>query len=74
MQLYHSIHAKGENVDDVLREAESKDLDKEELDQNDAMETELDAPLKDSTIDPDKQAEVRQALADYTFIYSPRIG
>lgn len=33
------------------------------------METELDAPLGDSVVDTDKQAEVRQALGDYIYFY-----
>ncbi|KAJ5714965.1 uncharacterized protein N7483_012146 [Penicillium malachiteum] len=53
-QLYHSIHAKGENVEDVLREAEASGItedvnavgDDEEMDTEDiAMEGEPEASI-----------------------------
>ncbi|KAL2223457.1 hypothetical protein M432DRAFT_57676 [Thermoascus aurantiacus ATCC 26904] len=46
---YHSIHAKGENVEDILREAEAAEAAQEEgLDYAEGMETgdaELEAPI-----------------------------
>lgn len=57
-QLYHSIHAKGENVDDVLREAQTGQPDDQEINEDDYMETEAEAPRMDSTADISQQAEV----------------
>ena len=54
-QLYHSIHAKGENVEDVLREAQ----DAAELpDQDDYMDEEIESPAEGSK----KRAKVRIAV------------
>ncbi|GES62677.1 survival motor neuron [Aspergillus terreus] len=50
-KLYHSIHARGENVEDVLREAEAAELEKSqqqdeepEVDSKDAMEADVEPP------------------------------
>ncbi|KAJ5653440.1 hypothetical protein N7490_000443 [Penicillium lividum] len=40
-QLYHSIHAKGENVEDVLREAEETRLSEEGRSKKDADEVDV---------------------------------
>ncbi|RMJ26431.1 hypothetical protein PHISP_02703 [Aspergillus sp. HF37] len=52
-KLYHSIHAKGENVDDVLREAEAAE---EPPEQDDYMDAENEAPA-----DGNVQAEIPAA-------------
>jgi hypothetical protein len=48
-QLYHSIHAKGENIEDVLRGAEGAGLDEEQnlLDEGDVI-AEDDAMVAES--------------------------
>ncbi|RJE25539.1 hypothetical protein PHISCL_02151 [Aspergillus sclerotialis] len=56
-KLYHSIHAKGENVEDVLREAQASEPADQEINGDDYMETEADAPGVDSTVDISQQAE-----------------
>ncbi|KAJ5763388.1 hypothetical protein N7533_002069 [Penicillium manginii] len=54
-QLYHSIHAKGENVDDVLREAEDAGITKDvDMNEDETMEgTEGAAP----TVEAEAEAQ-----------------
>lgn len=47
MQLYHSIHAKGENVEDVLREAEVKEAGEKSGPAEHTMTMETDAKSSD---------------------------
>lgn len=49
MQLYHSVHAKGENVENVLREADAEDAGKsagydEQQGHEQRMETDVETP------------------------------
>lgn len=60
-QIYHSIHAKGENVEDVLSVAENDDG---ELDQNEYMDA--GEPVE-SAADESKQAVCATGLV--MFIY-----
>ncbi|KAL1999844.1 hypothetical protein VTN02DRAFT_3887 [Thermoascus thermophilus] len=69
-KLYHSIHAKGENVEDVLRRAEAEAAESaqdEGLDYGEAMETgdaEMEAPLDIEDESAARVSEVKQAAED----------
>ncbi|KAL2013941.1 hypothetical protein VTN00DRAFT_1466 [Thermoascus crustaceus] len=71
-KLYHSIHAKGENVEDVLRQAEAEAAESaqdEGLNYAEAMETgdaELEAPLdgEDESAARVPSNEVKQTAED----------
>lgn len=52
-QLYHSIHAKGENVDDVLRAADEEESGQAEpVDAEEQMETGGESPAVVPTVVP----------------------
>lgn len=59
-QLYHSIHAKGENVDDVLREAEDAGLTKDvDMNEDETMEgTEGAAPTLEAEASAEYEPQV----------------
>ncbi|KAJ5320430.1 hypothetical protein N7508_000713 [Penicillium antarcticum] len=50
-QLYHSIHAKGENVEDVLREAEESGL----VVEDEIIEEEVDVDVAETDAIPDNE-------------------
>ncbi|KAJ5812368.1 hypothetical protein N7474_008669 [Penicillium riverlandense] len=62
-QLYHSIHAKGENVEDVLREAEREEadvVDEGDLAEDTLMEGGSDEPIPD-VLQPAQKSDVPPA-------------
>ncbi|KAI2824624.1 hypothetical protein CBS115989_581 [Aspergillus niger] len=66
-KLYHSIHAKGENVEDVLREAEAAEKaeveqDEQPLDESaDRMDADVDADTTANATTPAEPQQVSQA-------------
>ncbi|GLB04338.1 hypothetical protein AtubIFM57258_010303 [Aspergillus tubingensis] len=66
-KLYHSIHAKGENVEDVLREAEAAEKaemeqDEQPLDESaDRMDADVDADAAANATTPAEPQQVPQA-------------
>ena len=77
-QLYHSIHAKGENVEDVLREAEAAEKapagqDEQPLDESpDHMDADVDVPVVDTAVNTTAPAQTQQVpqLATSQVCYS----
>ncbi|OOF97699.1 hypothetical protein ASPCADRAFT_127951 [Aspergillus carbonarius ITEM 5010] len=65
-KLYHSIHAKGENVEDVLREAEAAEKapagqDEQPLDESpDHMDADVDVPVVDTAVNTTAPAQTQQ--------------
>ncbi|KAF7595438.1 hypothetical protein BBP40_006060 [Aspergillus hancockii] len=68
-KLYHSIHAKGENVEDVLREAQAAENaqaaqdDYEPAEVVDHMEADVDEPVTEPVVAPAKALHIPQAGA-----------
>ncbi|KAB8075600.1 hypothetical protein BDV29DRAFT_171746 [Aspergillus leporis] len=69
-RLYHSIHAKGENVEDILREAqaaENAQADQHEYEQPavnvDHMEADINEPVVDSVAPPAETLRIPRADA-----------